>query len=90
MHEDKAVDEVLEFIWSEREEGRNSIEALLRIDELVEEGADMTTLREMASGGLVRIDGDGISLTDRGESLAELAIRRHRLAERLLTEVLSM
>jgi len=90
MHEDKAVDEVLEFIWSEREEGRNSIEALLDIEELAEEGADMGTLREMASGGLVEIKGDEISLTERGEALAELAIRRHRLAERLLTEVLSM
>lgn len=90
MHEDKAVDEVLEFIWSEREEGRNSIKNLMEIEELAKEEADMGTIKRMAEGGLVRIDGDSIFLTDRGEELAMLAIRRHRLAERLLTEVLSM
>lgn len=90
MHEDRAVDEVLEFIWSERELGKNSIRELMRIDEVNEADADMGTLKRMEGEGLVRIDGDSIFLTEKGEDLAELAIRRHRLAERLLTEVLAM
>ncbi len=90
MTEDKAVDELLEFIWTEREAGRSSIEKLLAIEEVREAGADFDALNGMQSSGLVRITGDTVSLSDHGESLARGAIRRHRLAERLLTEVLAL
>lgn len=86
---DKAVDEVLEFIWSQREQGSNSIAQLLKIEEVAEE-ADIKTIEAMQKNGLVKIDGDTVVLTLAGEKLAEAAIRRHRLAERLLTEVLAM
>lgn len=89
MTKDKAVDEVLEFIWSQRELGSNSISQLLKIEEVAEE-ADIKTLEKMSSNGLVNISGDTITLTGAGERLAEATIRRHRLAERLLTEVLAM
>lgn len=89
MTKNKAVDEVLEFIWSQREIGKSSIKELLMIDEVAEE-ADMDTLRQMSSTGLVTISADTITLTKEGERLAEAAIRRHRLAERLLTEVLAL
>ncbi len=46
-------------------------------------------VHRMASDGLVAID-DEINLTDDGLHLAEVVVRRHRLAERFLTEVLSM
>jgi len=87
MPGDKAVEEVLEFIWSQREEGASSVKELLAIEEVAEE-ADASTLAKMQSSGLVKISGDDIHLTATGEKLAEAAIRRHRLAERLLTEVL--
>ena len=87
MPGDKAVEEVLEFIWSQREEGSDSVKELLAIEEVAEE-ADSSTLSKMQSNGLVKIAGDTIHLTAVGEKLAEAAIRRHRLAERLLTEVL--
>lgn len=89
MSGDKAVEEVLEFIWSQREAGSNSIKELFAIKEVVDE-ADRSTLERMRSEGLVRIEGDRVALTPEGEKLAEAAIRRHRLAERLLTEVLAM
>ncbi|MCC6503127.1 MAG: metal-dependent transcriptional regulator [Deltaproteobacteria bacterium] len=89
MTKNKAFDEVLEFIWSQREVGSSSITELLKIDEVAEE-ADMNTLRQMMSDGLVNIAGDSITLTKEGERHAEGAIRRHRLAERLLTEVLAL
>ncbi|MBI4949650.1 MAG: hypothetical protein HY955_05840, partial [Deltaproteobacteria bacterium] len=50
----------------------------------------MLTLETMHRGGLVVISGDTVTLTPEGEKLAEGAIRRHRLAERLLTEVLAV
>jgi DtxR family Mn-dependent transcriptional regulator len=89
MTRDKAVDEVLEFIWSQRELGSSSVKELLMIDEVAEE-ADINTLQKMMSGGLVTITGDTITLSKEGERLAEGAIRRHRLAERLLTEVIAL
>ncbi|MBI1911517.1 MAG: metal-dependent transcriptional regulator [Deltaproteobacteria bacterium] len=89
MTKNKAVDEVLEFIWSQREQGSNSIKQLMGIEEVAEE-ADFKTLESMRRDGLVNISGDTVTLTLEGEKLAEACIRRHRLAERLLTEVLAM
>lgn len=89
MTKDKGVDEVLEFIWSQRELGSSSINELLRIEEVAEE-ADRKTLEKMQRDGLVAVKGDSVTLTAEGEKLAEGAIRRYRLAERLLTEVLAV
>lgn len=90
MADNRVVDEVLEFIWTQREMGVNSIERLLRIDEVIEAEADSKTLQRMELEGLVRLSGDSVVLTQEGDRLAEAAIRRHRLAERLLTEVLAL
>lgn len=90
MAEEKAIEELLEFIWSERERGRSSIKKLFEIKEVVEAEADLTTIRRMEEKGLARSEGDTVRLTAQGEVLAEAAIRRHRLAERLLSEVLSL
>lgn len=46
-------------------------------------------VRRMAEDGLVTID-DEIRLTASGLHLAEVVVRRHRLAERFLTEVLGL
>jgi DtxR family transcriptional regulator, Mn-dependent transcriptional regulator len=46
-------------------------------------------VRRMAAEGLVRVDGT-IQLTDQGVQLAERIVRRHRLAERFLTDVLEL
>jgi len=88
MDRAKAVrEETLEFIWAEREQGSSSIERLLRIKEIAAAGVDRGVLDGMARKGLVTIHGDTVTLTAQGEEEARLAIRRHRLAERLLTEV---
>ena len=46
-------------------------------------------IRHMVDDGLVVVD-DELELTDSGRHLAEVVVRRHRLAERFLTEVLEM
>lgn len=46
-------------------------------------------VHRMESDGLVDI-GEEITLTDEGRHLAEVVVRRHRLAERFLTEVLGL
>ena len=46
-------------------------------------------VHRMQADGLVTI-GDEIDLTDEGRHLAEVVVRRHRLAERFLSEVLGL
>lgn len=46
-------------------------------------------MRRMADDGLVTL-GIDVTLTDEGRRLAEVVVRRHRLAERFLTEVLGL
>jgi DtxR family Mn-dependent transcriptional regulator len=46
-------------------------------------------VRRLETEGLVRADGR-IRLTDAGRGLAESVVRRHRLAERMLTDVLGL
>lgn len=84
------VEEILEFIWAERELGRSSITKLLEIEEIREAGVDRKILGEMAKDGLLFIRGDEVALSSKGEEEGALAIRRHRLAERLLSEVLDV
>ncbi|MBI5285985.1 MAG: metal-dependent transcriptional regulator [Deltaproteobacteria bacterium] len=90
MADNKTIEEILEFIWSQREAGKDSIKELLKIEEIVESGGGMETLHEIERDGLIETRGDEITLTRKGERLAEAAIRRHRLAERLLSEVLEL
>ncbi len=88
MDREKAVrEETLEFIWAEREQGASSIEKLLKIKEVATAGVDSAVLESMVRKGLIHISGDTVTLTKKGEEQARLAIRRHRLAERLLSEV---
>jgi DtxR family transcriptional regulator, Mn-dependent transcriptional regulator len=46
-------------------------------------------VHRLAAEGLVTID-EEVRLTDEGRHLAEVVVRRHRLAERFLTEVLGL
>lgn len=90
MENDKVVEEILEFIWTQREEGKNSIAHLLNTEEIIEAKGCMDTLLGMEKDNIAKIEGDKITLTQKGEMLAEAIIRRHRLAERLLSEVLEI
>ncbi len=90
MTDQKIVEEVLEFVWTQREAGKDSIAELLKVDEVKEAKADMTVLRALENDGLVHIKDDTITLAPKGEKMAETIVRRHRLAERLLTEVLEI
>ncbi len=47
-------------------------------------------LQELKRRGLVRIKGDEVELTDSGHKAARSIVRRHRLAERLMTDVFDM
>ena len=44
----------------------------------------------MNDAGLVKMNGNSINLTSKGAKLANQVVRRHRLAERFLTDVLGL
>lgn len=48
------------------------------------------SLAELLEAGLVQQEADAVSLTKSGEAVAESVVRRERLAERLLTDVLNL
>ena len=74
-------DEILELLWTLREEGKNSRSDLLRG---TEEESPESLLEELRSAGQIEISGEDIRMTRSGEDRARGIIRRHRLAEVLL------
>jgi DtxR family Mn-dependent transcriptional regulator len=79
------IEEVLESIWTEQERGVSSIK---EINKRAKVEITDEVLDELLQASLVTNAGDRIYLTETGTKDAESVIRRHRLAERLLTDVL--
>jgi len=76
-----AQDEILELLWTLREEGKSTRAELLRS---TTEDRPEALLEELLSSGQVEVAGEEIRLTRNGEDRARGIIRRHRLAEVLL------
>ena len=84
---DQPTDEVLESVWCLVEIDDATLPALLT--RLPDPGTE-SLVRGMVQSGLVRLDGDRLSLSPTSESRARALVRGHRLAERLLHDVLSL
>ena len=85
--ERQAIDEHLETLWHLLENKESDIHNFKRHTKGAFDEAILKTLQE---DGFITLEGDTIVLTDRGFARAEQIMRRHRLAERLLTDVLGM
>lgn len=85
-----AFEEYCETIFELREDGLDVIQARIaeRLD--VSRPAVSEMIHKMDREGLVDMDGSVITLTDDGLSLAQQVVRRHRLAERFLTDMLGL
>ena len=81
------VDELLELIWTLREKGTPDLESLLGTTKDIEV---QSILRWMAREGLFEMEGNRMVLKERGEEKAREIVRRHRLTERLLSEIFEM
>ncbi len=84
------VEEYLEAIHSLDEEGADVIQARLaqRLGHSAPSVSEM--VRRLRTEGYVRIEGRSVTLTDKGRATAESVVRKHRLAERLLTDVIGL
>lgn len=86
-----AADEILERIWTQLEGDRGAVD-LSRVLDLQELAAAPGELRELVDSGLLRRSGGGeqLTLTEGGLEAARDIVRRHRLAERLLADLLDV
>ena len=85
--EEERVDELLELIWTLREKGVSDLDQLLETTPDVEANH---ILRLMIKDDLFEVEGNRMVLKERGEEKAREIIRRHRLTERLLSEIFEM
>lgn len=81
------IEELAEEIWALSETGENSYERLTEGSKL-ERPAEI--LESMIRDGLARREKEGVVLTAAGRGIASDVVRRHRLAEILLSQVLSL
>jgi len=85
--EAERMDELLELIWKLREEGVSDVSQLLNS---TLDAEARSILRQMVRDNLFQVDGDRMILKERGEEKAREIIRRHRLTERLFSEIFEM
>jgi len=81
MELEERAEEVLETLWIRTEEERQSSLPLTGFTE-------KEALDDLQTGGYISVADGQVRLTDRGRPLARDVVRRHRLAERLLADVL--
>lgn len=81
--------EYAEAIWELEEEGIPVIQARVADWLGVSRASVSEMMKKMEADGLVDMSGE-VRLTEPGRHLAEVIVRRHRLAERFLSEVLHL
>ncbi|MCP4253948.1 MAG: metal-dependent transcriptional regulator [Candidatus Scalindua sp.] len=88
MADEIQIEEILEYIWI-LEENNDKSESTLVSNKFGRDIAD-TYLKVMVEQQLINLHNSEISFTESGRERAKLIIRRHRIAERLLNDVLEM
>jgi Mn-dependent DtxR family transcriptional regulator len=84
-------EDYLKQIWEIVQEEQTPISARLAEDLGVTPPAVTAALKRMTRGGYLRVERDGkINLTPKGRRIAEHLVLRHRLAEKLLTDVIGL
>lgn len=85
-----AFEEYCETIFELAEDGVKVIQARIAERLEVSRPAVSEMIKRMTDEGLVDLKGSTISLTETGTTLAMTMVRRHRLAERFLTDMLGL
>lgn len=87
MNRKRETDEHIEQLWYMKEGGKDSIDT---IKTALSENFDVAIIDKLSSEEMVELteQGNKIALTKKGEDYARHLIRAHRLAERLLYDVL--
>jgi len=83
-------EEYCETIFELQEDGVDVIQARIVERLQVSRPAVSEMVKKMKEADLVLFNGNSIFLSDKGKALANQVVRRHRLAERFLTDVLGL
>jgi DtxR family transcriptional regulator, Mn-dependent transcriptional regulator len=84
-------EDYLKQIWEIVQEEQTPISARLAEDLGVTPPAVTAALKRMTRGGFLRVERSGrIALTPKGRKIAQHLVLRHRLAEKLLTDVIGI
>jgi DtxR family Mn-dependent transcriptional regulator len=87
----ETIEDYLQLIYTMQREGAPLIAARIKERKGVSAPTAWATLKRMERDGLVTLGrGHRIELSSEGQALAESIIRRHMLAERLLTDILKL
>ncbi|MBN2654780.1 MAG: metal-dependent transcriptional regulator [Nitrospirae bacterium] len=86
MHKER-IDEALEFIWRMEESNQSSVDYFKAN---LDDADPSEVLEELLAKALIIVVDSGLILTGRGRELAKGLVRRHRLAERLFTDVFDL
>jgi DtxR family Mn-dependent transcriptional regulator len=87
----ETIEDYLQLIYTMQREGSPIIAARIKERKGVSAPTAWATLKRMERDGLVNLgSGHRIELSPQGQELAESIIRRHMLAERLLTDILKL
>jgi len=84
------LEEYLETIWELQEEGIQVIQARLAEHLSVSAPSVSEMIRRLKAEGWVDVQDRFLFLTDKGRARAVSVVRKHRLAERLLTDVIGL
>jgi DtxR family transcriptional regulator, Mn-dependent transcriptional regulator len=85
-----ALEEYCECIFELHEDRIDAIQARIAERLEVSRPAVSEMIRKLELEQLVRLENGSIRLTESGQTLAQRVVRRHRLSERLLTDVLGL
>ncbi len=85
-----AFEEYCECIFELHEDDLEVIQARIAERLHVSRASVSQMIEKMNRAGLVSAEGSRISLTIEGQNLAQQVVRRHRLAERFLTDILGL
>src|SRR4029450_12214822 len=85
-----AFEEYCEAIWELKEDDVDVIQARVAERLGVSRPAGCAMIQRVQGEAFCSLDGTTINLTKDGVGLAEQVVRRHRLAERLLTDILGL
>ncbi len=83
MQLEERSEEILETLWIRNEESK---ETSIPLDDL--EVTEKELIEQLHRAGYISQTDDRVRLTDKGRPFARNIVRRHRLAERLLTDVI--
>jgi len=81
------IEEALGVLWSCKERNEKNMQKLMTI---ISNGISDRVLEDLVVHNLLIVDGENLELTNEGEAIGRDITRRHRLAERLLADVIEI